>query len=302
MNKAIWLLAIPALLIAAFYAFWVPLPDTPARDTAGEMISVERDGRRLCYYVSGKGPPVILLASAGREVSDFNELVTTLNRAGYRTIAIEAPGIGNTPLPKGEPGLFDLADDVKVIARKELAAGEKAAIIGHAFGNRVARAFASKYDGDVNGVILIASGGAKPIPPKALAALKAIFDPRRTVKSRKKDIAYGFFASGNPIPAHWLVGWHGKTAIMQGKASAKQPYDQWHASGSAPMLVIQGDSDTIAPPNDAGKPLAREFPDRVKLVMIKDAGHALLPEQPAAIGEAVVRFLGALPRAVGDGE
>ena len=167
MNKAIWLLAIPVLLIGAFYAFWVPLPDTPARDTAGEMISVERDGRRLCYYVSGKGPPVILLASAGREVSDFNELVTTLNRAGYRTIAIEAPGIGNTPLPKGEPGLFDLADDVKIIARKELAAGEKAAIIGHAFGNRVARAFASKYDGDVNGVILIASGGAKPIPPKS---------------------------------------------------------------------------------------------------------------------------------------
>ena len=39
------------------------------------------------------GPLVILIASAGREISDFNELGSTLTKAGYSTIGIEAIGI-----------------------------------------------------------------------------------------------------------------------------------------------------------------------------------------------------------------
>ena len=34
------------------------------------------------------------------------------------------------------------------------------------------------------------------------------------------------------------------------------------------MLVLQAAEDTIAPPQDAGIPLAQQYPDRVKLVMV----------------------------------
>ncbi len=33
------------------------------------------------------------------------------------------------------------------------------------------------------------------------------------------------------------------------------------------------------------------FPDRVKVVVIENAGHALLPEQPETIARAVLEFL-----------
>ncbi|MEP2987710.1 MAG: alpha/beta hydrolase [Parasphingorhabdus sp.] len=282
------LLAILGMIV---YALWMPSPHTPARDAIGAEKSIERGTRTYAYHVSGKGDPVILLASAGREASDFNELVTALNIAGYRTIAIDAHGIKNSTLPEGDVTLFDMADDVAAVAEAEARPDEKIAVIGHAFGNRLARAFASRNDDRIGSIVLIASGGAKPIPEKANSALKNIFDPRRTVGQRRSDIDYGFFAEGNDIPDYWIVGWHTQTAILQGQATRTDVYDQWSAGGTKPMLVLQAAEDTIAPPQDAGIPLAQQYPDRVKLVVVPNAGHAFLPEQPDVIAEEVIVFL-----------
>ncbi len=60
------------------------------------------------------------------------------------------------------------------------------------------------------------------------------------------------------------------------------------------MLVLQENEDAIAPLKDAGEPLAKEYPDRVKLVIVNGAGHALLPEQPEVISMAVLAFLSKL--------
>lgn len=287
-------LLLTVVVIAVLYTFWMPLPDARARDAVGDEKSVARDGRSISYHVIGQGAPVVLLASAGREASDFNELIGSLNAEGYRTIAVEAPGINGSTLPKKEMSLFDMADDVAVVDNAELEAGERFTILGHAFGNRVARAFATGYDDQVNGVILIAAGGKKAVPEQANVALKAVFDPRRTVSQRKADIAFAFFAQGNPIPDHWVTGWHRHTAILQGKATPLMKDNAWLAGGTKPMLVLQAVEDAIAPNKDAGEPLATEFPDRVKLVIVEKAGHALLPEQPEAISIAVLAFLSRL--------
>lgn len=292
-KSSIIALATLAILGILVYILWMPPPHTPARDAIGIEKSVERGERQFSYHISGKGKPVIMLASAGREASDFNELATALNAAGYRTIAIDAHGIKNSTLPEGEFSLFDMADDVAAVAEAEVKPDEKISVIGHAFGNRLTRAYASRNDDRINAVVLIASGGAKAIPPKADTALKAIFDPRRTVGQRRDDIDYAFFAEGNDIPDYWVVGWHTQTAILQGKAKGTDIYDKWGAGGTKPMLVLQAAEDTIAPPQDAGIPLAQKYPGRVKLVIIPNAGHALLPEQPDVIAEEVIRFLDA---------
>ena len=56
------------------------------------------------------------------------------------------------------------------------------------------------------------------------------------------------------------------------------------------MLVIYGAEDMIAVPANA-KGLAAEFPDRVTLVEITNAGHAMLPEQPEQVAKAVLAYL-----------
>ena len=65
---------------------------------------------------------------------------------------------------------------------------------------------------------------------------------------------------------------------------------EWWTAGSAPVLLIQGLEDAIAPPENA-RLLQQEIGDRVKVVELADAGHALLPERPAAIADAILDFL-----------
>lgn len=56
------------------------------------------------------------------------------------------------------------------------------------------------------------------------------------------------------------------------------------------MLVLQGVEDVVAVPENA-KRLAAEFPGRVTLVEIPNAGHAMLPERPEQIAAAIVAYL-----------
>lgn len=264
-----------------------PFPGSMGRIAAGQ-VNYAGD---IAYYTHGQGPRVVLLASAGRQVSDFNELVKSLVDEGYRTVAVEAPGIGGTPIPSG--GLDMLAAQVKTVIDKDNQSNTKSGnvILGHAFGNRVARTYAAKYPDDVNGVILIAAGGDNEIEEKAGKALKSIFNPIVSTKGRRKHIRTAFFAPDNEIPEHWKTGWHTETAQYQGKIKNDAGGIDWQAAGTAPILVVQALQDRVAPKEVAAARLKSEYPSRVTVTYIDEAGHALLPEQPALIKGAVLDFL-----------
>jgi pimeloyl-ACP methyl ester carboxylesterase len=79
---------------------------------------------------------------------------------------------------------------------------------------------------------------------------------------------------------------------MQLTANGAASVDDWWSAGrTVPVLVIQGLQDQAAPPEN-GRILKAEAPDRVELVELDGAGHALLPEQPMEIARAVTGFLG----------
>jgi len=263
-------------------------PDSIARPCDGEARSIVRDGRRIGYFARGAGPAIVVLPSLGREASDFNELTATLS-ATHRTIAIDPPGVGASGLPSEPVSLFDLADDVAAVIETEQAG--PATLIGHAFGNRLARATATRHPDAAARLILIAAGGKYPIPGLAFEALLACFNPDQPAEEHFACVAYGFFADGEAVPDHWRRGWHPATARAQGAAVRATPVETWWSGGGRPMLVIQGEADRIAPRADSADILAAEFPDRVTMVLIERAGHALLPERPGAIAAAVAAFL-----------
>ncbi len=280
-----------ALIAGGIYVIQ-PFPGGKARDAVGVRQTIERDGRTVVYFTQGAGPRIALAASAGREASDFNELSDALVAAGFRTVAVEAPGIGGTDLPKKPFSLYDLADDINAVltADRKTVGGAKTVLVGHAFGNRVMRATAQRYPNGIKGIALIAAGGAAPVPEKAAQALRNCFDPLRTGSQRTEDVRYAFFALENGIPDYWLRGWHGKTAVLQGRATPNTDGEDWQSGGQAPMLVIQGVQDRIAPKKDAADHLADTFGDRVEVVLADPAGHALLPEQPELIADSIVKF------------
>ncbi len=270
-----------------------------ARPAIGALeFAIAQDEARIAYYDSGpKGArAVVLLASLGRSVSDFNELAIALNDAGFRTVAVEMRGVGRSaPIPKAEPTLYDLGDDVEAaINHVGVSSAERVDIIGHAFGNRLARAFAAARPDRVNRIALIAAGGAQDLAkaPEALQALKNSFDGDLPEAERHAAIRFAFFANDNLAPDFWLNGWHGEAARFQSRAVRRTPEDKWRAAGGeAPILIIQGAEDRIAPAGIASDLLKSEFPERVQVVTVDDAGHALLPEQPTAIAGALIAFL-----------
>jgi pimeloyl-ACP methyl ester carboxylesterase len=270
---------------------FLPYPNGRARITDGQEMMIARDGRAISYFTQGSGKPVILLPSTGREASDFNELAADLVKAGYKIIAIEPPGIGNSALPQADMTLFDFADDVAAVMADIGTDAQGAALIGHDVGNYVARAAASKYGEKVDAVILLAASGKSRVPPRADRALKASFDPFNVASRRIGDIRYAFFARGNAVPDHWQRGWHIATAKLQNKAVRLSKTESWWLAGNVPILVIQGQNDTIAPADDAGQALVDDSNGRAEMVTIRNAGHALLPEKPKQVSDAILKFL-----------
>src|SRR2546426_3030177 len=53
-------------------------------------------------------------------------------------------------------------------------------------------------------------------------------------------------------------------------------------AGEAPLLDLQAEKDPFKP-RTATNELREEFGERVTIVVIPDASHALIPEQPAAV-------------------
>jgi pimeloyl-ACP methyl ester carboxylesterase len=46
----------------------------------------------------------------------------------------------------------------------------------------------------------------------------------------------------------------------------------------------------------AANEIKDEFGDRAEIVVIPNASHALIPEQPAAVTKAIVTWIGKLPK------
>jgi pimeloyl-ACP methyl ester carboxylesterase len=260
---------------------------------------IEGDGVAIEALIAGSGPLVVMIPSLGRPAQDFDDLARRLTAAGYSAVRPQPRGLGRSNGPMTGLSMADLAADMAIVI--EAHGGGPAIVIGHAFGQRVARMLATLRPDLVKGLVMLAAGGKVPIPDKAREALTGCFDMSLPADKHLEHVGYAFFAPGND-PAVWRAGWHPEVARMQraatqglaaGDASAAgrtTGVDAWWAGGSVPILVIQGLQDAVALPEN-GRSLAAEFADRVELIEIDGAGHALLPEKPDAIADAVLTFI-----------
>jgi pimeloyl-ACP methyl ester carboxylesterase len=251
-----------------------------------EMIAAP-GGARLHVRTLGAGAPVLLIPSLARGVADFQSLAESLAAAGFLAILPEPRGIGRSTGP--DPvDLFDLARDVAAVITA-LEAGP-AHVIGHAFGNRVARATAALAPDLVASVALLAGGGEVAPSAEISAALRgAVSQGLKPDEERLADIQLAFFAKGQDAKV-WLHGWNATAAEAQSAAVRATPTARWWTAGQAPVLLLQATEDPIAPVGNA-QALARDIGARLTLVSLAHASHAILPEQPEAVAAALLLWL-----------
>lgn len=246
--------------------------------------------------VDGQGPCLALLPSRGRDALDCDAFVGHLARGGYRVLRPMPRGTGRSAGPLDGLTLRDLAADVAGALRAH--SDGPAVLIGHAYGNWIARAVASFHPEQVRGVVLAAASAARS-PAELSAHVDRSADDTLPAQARLASLRHAFFAPGNDA-APWLEGWHPAVARSQQAAAAATPRDIWWAAGTAPLLDLQAEHDPFRPPASRDE-LRRALGPRVSTRLVAGASHALLPERPGQAAMAIIEWLRTLPRA-GDGQ
>ena len=246
---------------------------------------LDRGDTRIEYYVQGSGPLVMLLPSLGRGAGDFDEVAPLLAHA-CRVVTPQPRGIGQSQGPMGGITLHDYARDIAAVIESE--GGGPALIGGHAFGNFVARTTAVDRPDLVRGIALLGATHVWPVPPDIRESIMKSSDLGLSDAERIGYLKHAFFGP-NSDPAVWLAGWHPEVKKAQRVATDATPQPEWWHAGNAPILDVQPENDVMIPPESQSR-YRDELGERVSIVRIPNAGHALLPEQPAAVARALLDF------------
>lgn len=245
-------------------------------------------------YADGTGGTdrrdVVVLPSYGRDGGeDFDDFAATLATAGYRVLRPQPRGIAGSTGPMTGVTIDDLADDV---ARVIVTLGRgPAVVLGHAFGNFVARAVATNHPDQVVAVILAAASGRTVASEVNTAPFRA-GDPDLPEAERLAALRLAFFAPDHD-PSAWLDGWYPATLAMQHAAVTGIDLDRYWGAGSTAILELIAELDPFHQKQEWGD-LRAEYGDRVTTTVIEHASHALFPEQPTAVANAVLDYLSTL--------
>jgi pimeloyl-ACP methyl ester carboxylesterase len=288
--RRIFCLALLVLTAGFSVSAWAKVPFTRA--------IVAHDGVEIEVLAQGHGPLIVFYPSLGRSARDYDAVAAQLAADGFRVLRPEPRGIGRSKGPMTGLTMHDLAGDLAAVVAHEKRG--PAILVGHAFGNFVVRMMATDRPDLVRGLVMAAASAGKvppgssekPIGPDIRKAIDGSGDLSLPEAQRLDYLRIAFFAPGND-PKVWLGGWYPKVLEMEGHARDATPVDAYFAGGTAPILDLQAEDDTVAPRRFANV-MKSMLGERVSVVVIPHAGHALAPEQPAAMAAAIAAFAHAL--------
>ena len=257
-------------------------------------------GSEIAFIESGKGRPIVLLHGYPFDKSMWSEQLEALAAAGFRAIAPDLRGLGETKSSVEVATMDEMARDVAALL-DELKV-EEAVICGLSMGGYVAFEFMHLFPKRVLGLVL--AGTRAPadneqekagreqqvqtmlragMVPISIATLPKLLAPQTLTE--KPDVVKrvrSMITRSDP---------KGAAAAQRGMA-ARRDYSGDLPSISVPALIIVGREDPIRPVADA------EFMDQgirnSRLEIIEDAAHMTNMERPEAFNDALFSFLNGL--------
>ena len=229
------------------------------------------------------GPTLVLVHGAGGSRLHWPGELRRLSNATVYTL--DLPGHGRS---EGH-GCDTINDYAKaVVAFLDAAGVERAAVVGHSMGGAIAQTMALGFGERVAGLVLVGSGARLRVTPAILEGIQSDFE-------RVAELITRFAWSPDAPPALTELG---RQAILEtgpdvllGDFTACNNFDVMErlAEIKAPALVVVGSADQLTPPKYT-RFLADHIPN-AQLVLIEDAGHMVMLEQPAEVAEAITTFL-----------
>ena len=298
-----------ALVRALLVSFVGLVSALPLAADSGEIASKSGDagGVKIQYLSAGKGPALILLHGYAETSRMWRPIIPRLAER-FTVIAPDLPGIGDSDIPSGAVDMKWAAARIHDLARS--LGIQKAEVVGHDIGLMVAYAYAAQYRSEVTKLVLMDAF----LP--GVAGWEAIYDnpdlwhfrfhgdtPAKLVQGREADyFAYYWnefaadrnrslppadreaYVAAYSRPGRMKAGWAYFASFPK---TAKDFAELAKTKLAIPVLSIGGDKSL-------GEPLgaqARMVSDDATVVVLKNAGHWILEEQPSETAAALLKFL-----------
>jgi poly(3-hydroxyoctanoate) depolymerase len=247
-------------------------------------------GLRTRVEIHGEGPALLLVGGIWGELAAWRPLLPYL--AGFRTIAFDAPGIGDTEMPSyplSLPALGRFATGVL-----DAVGAERAHVLGMSFGGLVAQQMATLAPSRMNRLVLVSTmSGLLHLPGQPVALLR-LLNPLPRDRNGAAGRAFGGRIRREPAlldrlhlaPPRTVEGYWHRLSGLAGYWAAPWSVQQ-------PTLVLTGDDDPIVPPANS-RILASLIPG-AQLEVIRGGGHLMIFDSPALVGPCVAEFLAGNP-------
>jgi esterase len=248
---------------------------------------------RLAVHAMGAGAPVVLLHGLFGSARNLGGVQRVL--AGrFRVLSLDLRNHGASP---HDPVMDYPAMAADVLETLAAEAALPAAIVGHSMGGKVAMQIALQAPDQVQRLVVADIAPVRyPSHFGAFAAAMLTVPPTATrpeadaiLASAVDDPAVRSFLLHNFRPGDgWRIG-------LPEIAAALPQIEEWTTTGlyPGPVLFVTGArSDYV---KAADQPVIRALFPAARFVAIKDAGHWLHAEQPAAFAATVEAFLGHFP-------
>ncbi len=259
------------------------------------------------YLTAGHGPALVLLHGYA-ETSRMWRPIIPLLAERFTVIAPDLPGIGDSSIPADGLDMKSAATRVHALVRS--LGVEKARVVGHDIGLMVAYAYAAQYPAEVEKLVLmdaflpgVAGGDAVYDNPGLWHFRFHGSTPEALVKGRERiyyDYYWNEFAADKnrslseadrraytaaySRPGRMKAGWAYFASFPQ---AAKDFAELAKTRLPMPVLTIGGEKSLGQVLGDQTKLVA----SNVTVVVLKDAGHWVLEEDPKGTTEALVKFL-----------
>ena len=247
---------------------------------------------QIDVIVQGQGPLIVMLPSGGRGAEDFDAVAQGLVAQRFRVACPQPRGIGASRGPMDAISLHHFANDVAAVIRH--ASEGAAVVVGHAFGNWVARMTATDYPELVRGTVILAAG-IKNYPKEIGDSVVKCAQRDLPEEERLKHLRIAFFAPGND-PSVWLTGWYPEVMHAQHQASLAVDVEDYWRAGKGPVLDLLAANDPFRPPDSRDAIRDELGRERVTVEVISNASHSTVAEQPAAVVKAIARWIRSLDK------
>lgn len=271
------------------------------------------DSIQLAYSEAGKGAETIfLIHGLGGNRHHWQQSIPFLSRE-YRVLAVDLPGYGDSPLQAVPNDSLLHFFSASLLALMDSLSIPKAHFVGHSMGGQLAILFALENPGRVQKLVLAAPAGIETFTEAEAQGLNAYAKqacPQKLPEAQiRQNYAINFYqmpeASEALIQERLQLNesdyfpTYAQVLTRAVEGMLQTPVADRLQALAPPVLIVFGEEDKLIPnrllhPQLNTKAVAEKAQEAIpdsQLIMLAEAGHLLMFEQPETFNQALQNFL-----------